>query len=105
MRQKKRRSHDQFRSGEFHILVSTSVVEVGVDVPNATVMLVEGANRFGLAQSTNFAGGLAEARLKHYCLLSPENEDALENERLAAMAETNDGFNSGRTRSRTTRAG
>ncbi len=82
----------QFRSGEFHILVSTSVVEVGVDVPNATVMLVEGANRFGLAQLHQFRGRVGRGQAKAYCLLIPENEDALENERLAAMAETNDGF-------------
>jgi len=82
----------RFRDGEFHILVSTSVVEVGVDIPNATVMLIEGANRFGLAQLHQFRGRVGRGNAKAYCLLIPDHEDALENERLAAMAETSDGF-------------
>ncbi len=82
----------RFRDGEDHILVSTSVVEVGVDIPNATVMLVEGANRFGLAQLHQFRGRVGRSSEKSYCLLIPESRDAVENERLAAMAETNDGF-------------
>jgi ATP-dependent DNA helicase RecG len=82
----------RFRSGEYHILVSTSVVEVGVDVPNATVMLVEGANRFGLAQLHQFRGRVGRGQEKAYCLLIPDTQDSLENERLSAMAETNDGF-------------
>lgn len=82
----------QFRNREYHILVSTSVVEVGVDIPNATVMLVEGANRFGLAQLHQFRGRVGRGSAKSYCLLIPETEDAVENERLAAMVETNDGF-------------
>jgi len=82
----------RFHAGEFQILVSTSVVEVGVDVPNATVMLVEGANRFGLAQLHQFRGRVGRGQDQSYCLLIPENEDAVENQRLSAMAETNDGF-------------
>jgi ATP-dependent DNA helicase RecG len=82
----------QFRDGNYQILVSTSVVEVGVDVPNATVMLVEGANRFGLAQLHQFRGRVGRGEAKSTCLLIPETEDALENVRLSAMAETNDGF-------------
>jgi ATP-dependent DNA helicase RecG len=81
-----------FRDGEFDILVATSVVEVGVDVPNATVMLIEGANRFGLAQLHQFRGRVGRGGEKAYCLLIPETEDTLENERLKAMVETNDGF-------------
>ncbi len=82
----------RFRDGGTHIMVSTSVVEVGVDVPNATVMLVEGANRFGLAQLHQFRGRVGRGGDKSYCLLVPESEDTAENERLAAMTETNDGF-------------
>jgi ATP-dependent DNA helicase RecG len=81
-----------FRDRQFDILVSTTVVEVGVDVPNATVMLVEGANRFGLAQLHQLRGRVGRGEAQSYCLLIPDHEDALENERLAAMAETNDGF-------------
>ncbi len=82
----------QFRDMDIHILVSTSVVEVGVDVPNATVMLVEGANRFGLAQLHQFRGRVGRGQEKAYCILIPETPDEVENERLAAMSETNDGF-------------
>ena len=82
----------RFRDGEFHILVSTSVVEVGVDIPNATIMLIEGANRFGLAQLHQFRGRVGRGDAQSYCLLIPDKEDALENQRLSVMAETNDGF-------------
>jgi ATP-dependent DNA helicase RecG len=82
----------RFRDGQFQILVSTSVVEVGVDVPNATVMLIEGANRFGLSQLHQFRGRVGRGQVKSYCLLIPETEDAAENERLSAMVETTNGF-------------
>jgi ATP-dependent DNA helicase RecG len=81
-----------FRDCKYDILVSTTVVEVGVDVPNATVMLVEGANHFGLAQLHQLRGRVGRAGAQSYCLLIPDHEDAAENERLQAMAETNDGF-------------
>jgi ATP-dependent DNA helicase RecG len=82
----------RFRDGEYQILVSTSVVEVGVDVPNATVMLIEAANHFGLAQLHKFRGRVGRGAEQSICLLIPENEDAVENERLAVMEETTDGF-------------
>ena len=81
-----------FRDGKYHILVSTSVVEVGVDVQNATVMLIEGANRFGLSQLHQFRGRVGRGADKSYCLLIPDTPDAAENERLQVMCETNDGF-------------
>ncbi len=82
----------RFSRGEDQIMVSTSVVEVGVDIPNATVMLIEGANRFGLAQLHQFRGRVGRGTDKAYCLLIPETADDIENERLQVMAQTNDGF-------------
>jgi ATP-dependent DNA helicase RecG len=81
-----------FRDRQYDILVSTTVVEVGVDVPNATVMLVEGANHFGLAQLHQLRGRVGRSEAQSYCLLIPDHEDAAENERLKAMEESNDGF-------------
>ena len=82
----------KFRDKEYNILVSTTVVEVGVDVPNATVMLIEGADRFGLAQLHQLRGRVGRGADQSYCLLIPTREDATENERLQIMAESNDGF-------------
>ena len=81
-----------FREGSYHLLVSTTVIEVGVDVPNATVMLIEGANRFGLAQLHQLRGRVGRGLEQSYCLLIPDNADQAENERLQVMLETNDGF-------------
>ncbi len=83
---------DRFRAGELNVMVSTSVVEVGVDVPNATVMLIESANRFGLSQLHQFRGRVGRGDAQSFCLLIPDSDTALENERLAVMEETNDGF-------------
>ncbi len=82
----------QFREKQYDVLVSTAVVEVGVDIPNATVMLIEGANRFGLAQLHQFRGRVGRGSAKSFCLLIPESDEAVENERLAVMAQTHDGF-------------
>jgi ATP-dependent DNA helicase RecG len=82
----------KFRDGGFNILVSTTVVEVGVDVPNASVMMIEGADHFGLAQLHQLRGRVGRGLEQSYCLLLPDHEDALENERLQAMAESNNGF-------------
>jgi len=81
-----------FRNRELDILVSTSVVEVGVDIPNATIMLIEGANRFGLSQLHQFRGRVGRGAHKSFCFLIPENESAADNQRLQAMVETDDGF-------------
>jgi len=82
----------KFRDKKFDILVSTTVVEVGVDVPNATVMVIEGADRFGLAQLHQLRGRVGRGSDQSYCLLIPTHEDKSENERLQAMTESNDGF-------------
>jgi ATP-dependent DNA helicase RecG len=82
----------KFRMGEYDVLVSTTVIEVGVDVPNATVMLIEGADRFGLAQLHQLRGRVGRGSAQSYCLLIPSKEDSAENERLRAMVESNDGF-------------
>lgn len=81
-----------FRAGEYDILVATTVIEVGVDVPNATVMLIEGANRFGLAQLHQLRGRVGRGGGESYCLLIPDKGDAAENERLLAMTRSNNGF-------------
>ena len=82
----------KFRDGEAQILVSTTVIEVGVDVPQATAMMIEGANRFGLAQLHQLRGRVGRGADKSYCLLIPEHDEAAENERLQAMVNSNDGF-------------
>ena len=81
-----------FKRGEFDILVSTSVVELGIDVPNATVMLVEGANRFGLAQLHQFRGRVGRSEYQSYCLLLSDSSTSQVEERLRAIETTQDGF-------------
>ena len=83
---------NSFRDHELDILVTTAVVEVGVDVPNATIMMVEGAERFGLAQLHQFRGRVGRSDLQSYCLLLSDSEDAADNQRLLAMTRTTDGF-------------
>lgn len=82
----------QFRNRELHILVSTAVVEVGIDVPNATVMLVEGANRFGLAQLHQFRGRVGRGEHQSYCLLLADAATPDAEARLRVISETDDGF-------------
>jgi len=81
-----------FDQRELDILVSTSVVEVGIDVPNATVMLIEGANRFGLSQLHQFRGRVGRGEWKSYCILLSDTTTDVSEERLKAIEETQDGF-------------
>ncbi len=83
----------RFRDGEIQVLVSTTVIEVGVDVPNATVMLVEHAERFGLAQLHQLRGRIGRGTGESTCLLlAGEPRSQVADERLRVLAETNDGF-------------
>lgn len=82
----------QFAGGELDVLVATSVVEVGIDVPNATVMLIDGAERFGLAQLHQFRGRVGRGAHQSYCLLLSGGGSDDANERLRAVEATNDGF-------------
>ena len=82
----------RFRAGDLHILVSTPVVEVGIDVPNATVMLIEGADRFGLSPLHQFRGRVGRGEEQSYCLLLAEAPSAEGRERLALIERIQDGF-------------
>jgi ATP-dependent DNA helicase RecG len=82
----------RFRSGEAQMLVSTAVVEVGIDVPNASVMLIEGADRFGLAQLHQFRGRVGRGADQSYCLLLADSPSLDAQQRLRLMEETTDGF-------------
>lgn len=81
-----------FANHEFDLLVSTSVTEVGVNIPNASVMLIEGANRFGLSQLHQFRGRVGRGEHPGYCILVPDKYTPESAERLLAMQETHDGF-------------
>src|SRR5207237_7499345 len=83
----------RFKAGEIHVLVSTTVIEVGIDVPNAAVMLIEHAERFGLSQLHQLRGRVGRGPWKSYCILLTAgrlSEDA--QRRVDAMTQTNDGF-------------
>ena len=82
----------QFRDGDLDLLVSTPVVEVGIDVANATVMMIEGADRFGLAQLHQFRGRVGRGEHKSYCLLLSDSPSEVAQERLSALERIHDGF-------------
>ncbi len=82
----------RFREREFDILVSTSVIEVGVDIPHATVMVIENSERFGLAQLHQFRGRIGRNDMQSYCFLMVGKKDDAQKERLRAMERSNDGL-------------
>lgn len=88
----KDRVMQSFAEGETQILVSTTVVEVGVDVPNATVMLIENADRFGLSQLHQLRGRVGRGKNKSYCILVSDNKSDSSKERLQVMKHTSNGF-------------
>lgn len=85
-------SMDQFKKGEMAILVATSMVEVGVDVPNATLMVIQSAERFGLAQLHQLRGRVGRSNLPSYCLLVAQIKTEQAKKRLQMMTESQDGF-------------
>jgi ATP-dependent DNA helicase RecG len=83
---------EEFRAGRLDILVSTPVIEVGIDIPNATIMLIESADRFGLSQLHQFRGRVGRGREQSYCMLLAENPSEVGRQRLDIIENTHDGF-------------
>ena len=82
----------RFRDGDLDVLVGTTVVEVGVDVPEATVMVIQGADRFGLAQLHQLRGRVGRGSIESFCVLVSDSGDEIAQARLKVVAETHDGF-------------
>ena len=89
---KKHQIMAEFRKGKIDVLVSTIVIEVGVDVPNATIMVVEGADRFGLAQLHQLRGRIGRGQAKSYCLLFAETDSDVARSRIEVITRSRDGF-------------
>ncbi len=90
--QEKNRLMEQFAAGEIQVLVSTTVIEVGINVPNATVMMIENAERFGLAQLHQLRGRVGRGKEQSYCIMVDGSGQADTRERLAILNRSNDGF-------------
>lgn len=83
---------EQFKNGDLDIIISTTVIEVGVNVPNATLMIIENADRFGLATLHQLRGRVGRSEFESYCVLKSNNKSRESRERLKIMAQSNDGF-------------
>lgn len=83
---------EKFKAGEIQILISTTVIEVGVNVPNATIMVVESAERFGLAQLHQLRGRVGRGDAQSYCILKYQGNSDIIRQRMKVMQDTNDGF-------------
>ena len=81
-----------FSKGDIKILISTTVIEVGINVPNATIMLIENAERFGLSQLHQLRGRVGRGSDKSYCILVTDSKNEVTQERMRVMKKTNDGF-------------
>ncbi len=93
MRQKEKDAiMQEFKEGNIDILISTTVIEVGVNVPNASIMVVENAERFGLAQLHQLRGRVGRGEYKSYCILKYDSKSEVVRQRMKTMQETNDGF-------------
>jgi len=90
--QEKQKIMAQFKAGKTDLLISTSVVEVGIDVPNATIMMIEGAERFGLAQLHQFRGRVGRGQHQSYCFIFTTNPSQQHNQRLKALIIAKNGF-------------
>jgi ATP-dependent DNA helicase RecG len=90
--EEKQATMSEFRAGKTDVLVATTVIEVGIDVPNATVMLIDNAERFGLSQLHQLRGRVGRGSETSYCILISPGTTETSQERLQAMTRTNDGF-------------
>jgi ATP-dependent DNA helicase RecG len=90
--EKKQQIMTEFRRGKTKVLVATVVIEVGVDIPNATIMVIEGADRFGLAQLHQLRGRIGRGESKSYCFLFADTDNEAAKSRLEMMERSSDGF-------------
>ena len=90
--EEKKKIMEDFKNNNFPMLISTSVIEVGVDIPNATTMIIESSERFGLSQLHQFRGRIGRNELDSFCLLFTTDKSKFNTQRLKALTKTNDGF-------------